>query len=285
MIALVRARASFCAGFTATMRPGARAPRGRLLSASRPVDARSEHLMALVKDGATLEEAARVYRISGERVRQLLKASGTRAGDLPGRAEKQRSRDLAPPLQLAPVIEAMWREGLLSHEIATVFDTSCEAVHRLICERVPPAERSAQTARRLDDARSSDQRLLAGVRRAKSVLAQAPVVDAGDRRHAQAVIGGWLAAHSQLIAAWDATPPVERPGPAAATSPTGRLSPADLRRELERFRSALRAGGISGSTIHAYLLGSSLFVRWLVGDYLPRGRSKRSPAGGVRVPS
>ena len=54
------------------------------------------------------------------------------------------------------------------------------------------------------------------------------------------------------------------------------LSPAALGDELGRFKAELRAGGLRESTIHAYLLGSSLFVRWLAGDYVPGpGRGKR----------
>ena len=44
--------------------------------------------------------------------------------------------------------------------------------------------------------------------------------------------------------------------------------------ELVRFGAALRAAGLRASTIHAYLLGASLFVRWLAGDYVPRGRAR-----------
>lgn len=58
-------------------------------------------------------------------------------------------------------------------------------------------------------------------------------------------------------------------GAADPSSPSGLLSQADLRGELERFRAELRARGLRESTIHAYLLGSSLFVRWLAGDYVP----------------
>ncbi len=75
--------------------------------------------------------------------------------------------------ELAPVIEAMWREGLLYSEIAEVFDTSCEAVHRLICERVFPSERPAQAVGRPEDGRSSDKLLVDGIRKAARVLAKA----------------------------------------------------------------------------------------------------------------
>ena len=250
------------------------------------MDARTEHLIALVKDGATLREAGRAHGISGERVRQLLNEGGISASDLPGRAEKPRSGGSGRARRLAPVIEAMWRGGMLSHEIAKVLDTSCEAVHRLVCERVPEPERSAQTAGRRDDRRAPDERLLQGMRKAAAVLSQASAIEAEERRHAQALIDGWLAAHAQLSAAGDATARSEPVDALHVTSSPERLSRADLDVELERFKARLGAGGLSGSTISAYLLGSSLFVRWLAGDYVPRGRRSAGPTDAApEVPS
>lgn len=53
-------------------------------------------------------------------------------------------------------------------------------------------------------------------------------------------------------------------------------SAADLVGELDRFKQELRAAGLRESTVHSYLMGSSLFVRWLTGDYLPGpGRAER----------
>ena len=239
------------------------------------MDARTEHLIALVKDGATLRDAGRIYGISGERVRQILKRGGMSARDLPGRAERPRTADSGRARELAPVIEAMWREGMLYHEIALVLDTSCEGVHRLICERVPQSERTAQTAGRREDRRSSHQRLLQSMRKAADVLAEPGAIEAPERGHAKAVIDGWLAAHSQLSVEPSATSRSEVAD--AAHLPADRLSKADLDVELERFKDRLGAGGLSGSTIHAYLAGSSLFVRWLAGDYVPRGRRRAGP--------
>lgn len=257
--------------------------------------ARTQHLIAMVKDGATLEDAGRVYAISRERVRQILREEGISANEIPGRAQQRRgtrsvpSRRLTPPViepamselpqGLAPVVEAMWRDGVLYHEIANVFGISCEAVHRLIRERVPTAERSAQTAARLKDGRSSDKRLRDGMRKAASLLGDAPVSDDDDPRHARAAIELWLAAYPERVEAAGAPLPFQPGGAADATSPSERLSPADLRGELDRFKAELEVGGLRQSTIHAYLLGSSLFVRWLAGDYVPGpGRAGRAPA-------
>ena len=241
------------------------------------MDARTEHLIALVKDGATLRDAGRVYGISGERVRQILKEGGMSARDLPGRAEKPRTAGAGRARVLGPVIEAMWREGMLYHEIAQILDTPCEAVQRVICERVPHPEHSEQTARRRQDRRSSHERLLQGMRKAADVLAEPGAVEPAERRHAQALTDGWLAAHSQLSAATNAPPRSEAPDAAHPARPVDRLSKPDLDVELERFKAGLGAGGLSGSTISAYLLGSSLFVRWLAGDYVPRGRRSAGP--------
>ena len=252
-------------------------PVGRLSDAG--MDARTEHLIALVKDGATLKDAGRVYGISGERVRQLLKEGGMNAEDLPGRAAKPIGGNLERARELAPVIEAMWREGMLYHEIAKVLDVSCEAVHRLIRDRVPQSERTEHTTRRSQDGRASDERLLHGMRKAAGVLSQPSTIEAAERRHAQAVIDGWLAAHAQLSAVSEATSRSDVARAAQLTSPAGdQLSRADLDAELQHFKARLGAGGLSRSTISAYLLGSSLFVRWLAGDYVPRGRRSVGPS-------
>ncbi len=101
------------------------------------------------------------------------------------------------------------------------------------------------------------------MRKAASVLADAPAISAAERRDVQALIEGWLATRGERAATGGAT------AGADAASPSQGLSPADLRSELDRFKAELRAGGLKESTVHAYLLGSSLFVRWLAGDYVP----------------
>lgn len=45
----------------------------------------------------------------------------------------------------------------------------------------------------------------------------------------------------------------------------------ELQAELERFKEELRAAGLRESTVFSYMNGSSMFVRWLAGDYMPRG--------------
>lgn len=230
------------------------------------MDARTEHLIALVQDGAKLEDAARPYGISGERVRQILKEGGLTARDLPGRAQKPRTPRPDLERELAPVIEAMWREGMFVHEIARVFDVPCEAVYRLICERLSASDRHTLTAGRLSDKRSPAERLSQAMRKAALVLSEAPGIDPAHRRRAQALVDGWLAAHVQLAA--PAAPPSKPAEPSAVARPNAE----QLRADLERFKGVLAAGGLRGSTINAYLFGSSLFVRWLAGDYAPRGR-------------
>ncbi|MCA1680606.1 MAG: hypothetical protein LC777_17460, partial [Actinobacteria bacterium] len=106
---------------------------------------------------------------------------------------------------------------------------------------------------------------------AQIVLVKATFIKQGERRHAQALIKGWLSAYEQLNAAAEAAEHAEAQAPPQVAGP-GRLAQADLRAELERFKSALRAGGLRESTIHACLLGSSLFVRWLAGDDIPGAR-------------
>lgn len=55
-------------------------------------------------------------------------------------------------------------------------------------------------------------------------------------------------------------------------SQLGRRAHPDLHGELDKFKGELRQAGLRESTIHAYLMGSTLFVRWLAGDYTPGPR-------------
>ena len=52
------------------------------------------------------------------------------------------------------------------------------------------------------------------------------------------------------------------------------MKSSELRRELDRFEAELRAAGLRENTVHTYVQRSETFLRWLVGDYRPRG-----PAG------
>lgn len=112
------------------------------------------------------------------------------------------------------------------------------------------------------------------VRQAAGVVAAAPLMTPGERRHAEGVIDGWLVAHGQLTADNGTSPPRLNDGEEGAPS-SERSSQAELRRGLERFEAGLRAAGLRQSTISAYVLGCSLFVRWLSGDYVPPPRRGR----------
>jgi len=62
-------------------------------------------------------------------------------------------------------------------------------------------------------------------------------------------------------------------------TPPERHDSQALHDELDRFKRDLRAAGLRESTVHSYLMGSRLFVRWLAGDYAPGpGRAQRPPA-------
>lgn len=45
----------------------------------------------------------------------------------------------------------------------------------------------------------------------------------------------------------------------------------ELLNELSRFETELRAAGLAENTIRTYVDRSTYFVRWLSGDYEPRG--------------
>ena len=238
------------------------------------MDPLADRLIELVKDGAGLAKTARECGIGAEQVRRLLgqEAIDARA-QVAGQAKRVGISSPIPPA-LAPAIEAMWREGMLYHEIAEVFDSSCEAVHRLIRARVPAPERAAAEGRELE--RSPEERLLCGMRAAAKVLPERSDVSP-ERRSPAGVVARQDADQLTLNAA--AVAP-------SALSPPGRPTAAALRVELDRFKADLRAAGLRESTIRAYLLGSSLFVRWLAGDYVPGPRrAKPAPARATEAPS
>lgn len=45
----------------------------------------------------------------------------------------------------------------------------------------------------------------------------------------------------------------------------------ELQRELERFRKELERAGLRASSVDTYVGRSETPLRWLVGDYRPRG--------------
>lgn len=53
--------------------------------------------------------------------------------------------------------------------------------------------------------------------------------------------------------------------------PDERYTLADLRRELDRFERELRAAGLRENTVKTYTDRTARFLRWLEGDYEPRG--------------
>jgi hypothetical protein len=46
---------------------------------------------------------------------------------------------------------------------------------------------------------------------------------------------------------------------------------AELLAELEEFERELKAAGLRDSSVRTYTDRTSIFLRWLVGDYTPRG--------------
>jgi hypothetical protein len=260
------------------------------------LETRTERLIAAVESGATLEDAARMYGITRERVRQILKKEGVTAHQLPGRREKIRRRRLALQRELAPAIEAMWREGMLNQDIAKIVGISRQGVEAIIHERVPRDQRISRTALTISDGRPADERFLQGLRAAAKVLGQMPSAENYDHARAQGLIDGWLAARQERVTGARADrPEADAAMPEASEESTGTGSPpasagvdpsTDLRIELDGFRTALRAGGLGHATVHSYLVGSTLFVRWLAGEYIPGpGRAHRAQVRTSRTVS
>lgn len=48
----------------------------------------------------------------------------------------------------------------------------------------------------------------------------------------------------------------------------------ELRGELQRFEQELRSAGLTPNSVDTYVNRSAVFVRWLEGEYTPRGPIK-----------
>ena len=108
----------------------------------------------------------------------------------------------------------------------------------------------------------------------------APVIEAmwrgGMRYHEIASVFGGASEEVQKLIC-ERVPPDER---RARDEQCVEAEHPDLLSELDRFKTDLRKAGQRESTIHAYLLGSRLFVRWLEGDYTPGPRRRDGTALG-----
>ena len=49
---------------------------------------------------------------------------------------------------------------------------------------------------------------------------------------------------------------------------------AELERELDRFEAELRDAGLAATSVQTYVNRSRTFVRWLAGEYVPRGPNR-----------
>lgn len=53
----------------------------------------------------------------------------------------------------------------------------------------------------------------------------------------------------------------------------------ELRSELERFEAELRGAGLRENSVRTYVDRSARFLRWLVGEFKPRGGVGRQRPG------
>jgi hypothetical protein len=152
---------------------------------------RDQHLVALVKAGASLGEAGSQFGISRERVRQVLEREGIRAGALPGRKEARARRRLHRVRENAKAIEAMWREGMTHEEIARELALSPSGVRELIHEVISREERLARGARKNSDRQQSPEDwALRALRDAAQILERTPSSRAYDRLRTKGLIDG-----------------------------------------------------------------------------------------------
>jgi hypothetical protein len=158
--------------------------------ALRRTDPRTEHLIYLVEEGATLAEAGQIYGIGRERVRQILQAEGIEVSALPNRGEMRRSRRLALRRTLAPAMEAMWRGGMTAAEIADALEIPTRTVRELIRERVPADERNRRAAEIRRARRLPDQSMIKALRKAAQRLGRTPGRAAYDRLRGEGLVEG-----------------------------------------------------------------------------------------------
>jgi len=152
---------------------------------------RDEHLVALVKEGATLDQAGSHFGISRERVRQILQREGIKVGELPGRMEARRRLRRQRLGESAPAIETMWREGMTYEEIARELGVSPRPVKELIYERVSREERLARRAQKnSDQKRSPEEWALQALRDAARILGRTPSSHTYDELQAKGPIDG-----------------------------------------------------------------------------------------------
>jgi len=153
--------------------------------------ARDEHLVAFVKEGATLGEAGSRFGISRERVRQILKREGIKVGELPARKQARARRRLGRLRESAPAVEAMWRKGMTYEEIARELGLSLRPVKELIYERVSREERLARGAQKNSDrSRSPEEWALQALRDAARILGRTPSSHTYDELRAKGLIDG-----------------------------------------------------------------------------------------------
>jgi hypothetical protein len=154
------------------------------------MDPRTQHLVYLVGEGATLAEAGRAYGIGRERVRQILRAVGVEVSALPDRGDSRRKRRLAHRRTLAPAMEAMWRSGMTYAEIANEIQMPAKAVRQLIRERVPDEQRTRRAVEIRRGRRLPDDAMIKALRDAATKLGRTPGRAAYDRLRSEGSVKG-----------------------------------------------------------------------------------------------
>jgi predicted transcriptional regulator len=160
-------------------------------SARQRVESRTEQLIDLVQDGATLEEAGSAFGITRERVRQILKREGIDVRALPGRSSAKAQRRLDRVRERGPVIDAMWQQGMSYPQIARALGLSQRALKQVVHERVTYEQRLARAARKHSErSRMLDEWALEAIRDAARILGRTPSCRAYARLRTARLIDG-----------------------------------------------------------------------------------------------
>jgi hypothetical protein len=87
----------------------------------------------------------------------------------------------------------------------------------------------------------------------------------------QVLGGGWRIPPPQDPLSKGAAASTVAPKPDVTEAGSQSYSPAELRAELRRFEHQLRAAGLKETSVTTYVDRTGRFLKWLEGDYQPRG--------------
>jgi hypothetical protein len=129
---------------------------------------RAKQIVQRYADGATLEEVGREFKLTRERIRQIIVLSGNNVGELRKQAQKRRRRSLLR--RSRPLIEEKLSEGHTPREVARALRLPLDIVSR-VDRANPEFSRTRRTRRRLAPSpKYSNEEVLECLRQANNLV-------------------------------------------------------------------------------------------------------------------